>query len=154
MLSAPLKVILCCTDFSPEAEHAVVHAVRLARATNATLILAHLVHVASGELLSHDPHGPTHLTLSEGRERALRQLADLRQRLAGDYGAVELEARFGAPAESAIALARERGADMIVTAVTDRHTHREVTDLLHESVTQTLIHQAPCPVLIVPPHAK
>ncbi|MBX3023967.1 universal stress protein [bacterium] len=153
-MSDTLGVILCCTDFSPEAEHAAVHAVRLARATKATLVLAHLVHVASGELLSHDPHGPTHLTLSEGRERALEQLAALRQRLAGDYPDVELVARFGAPAESAIALARERNADIIVTAVTDRHTHHQPTDLLHESVTQALIHHAPCPVLIVPPHAR
>lgn len=153
-MSETLKVILCCTDFSPEAEHAVRHAVRLARSTNAKLILAHLVHVASGELLSHDPHGPTNLTLTEGRERALRQLGELRQRLVGDYADVELVAKFGAPADSAMALAKEHGADIIVTAVTDRHTHREVTELLHESVTQALVHHAPCPILVVPPHAK
>lgn len=153
-MSETLKVILCCTDFSPEAEHAARHAVRLARSANAKLILAHLVHVASGELLSHDAHGPTNLTLTEGRERALTQLQDLRHRLAGDYADVELVVKFGAPAESATALAREHQADVIVTAVTDRHVHHEVTELLHESVTKALLHQAPCPILVVPPHAK
>ena len=153
-MSATLKVILCCTDFSPESEHAVEHAARLARSTNATLILAHLVHVASGELLSHDPHGPTNLTLSEAREHALKQLAELRARRVGDYANVELVAKFGAPAESAMALAQERGADIIVTAVSDRHTHREPTDLLHHSVTEALTRHAPCPVLVVPPHAR
>ena len=103
-MSETLKTILCCTDFSPESEHAVEHAARLARSTNATLILAHLVHVASGELLSHDPHGPTNLTLPEARERALKQLEDLRTRLVGDYANVELVAKFGAPAESAMTL--------------------------------------------------
>jgi nucleotide-binding universal stress UspA family protein len=153
-MSGTLKVILCCTDFSPEAENAVVHALRLARSANAQLILAHLVHVASGELLSHDPHGPTNLTLSQARDRAVQQLQELHRRLAPDYAAVEVLAKFGAPAESALALAKERDVDVIVTAVTDRHTHHEVTELLHESVTQTLIHQAPCPVLVVPPHAR
>ena len=151
---ATLKVILCCTDFSPESEHAVEHATRLARSTNATLILAHLVHVASGELLSHDPHGPTNLTLSQARELALKQLAELRARRVGDYANVELVAKFGSPAESAMALAKERGADIIVTATSDRHTHREPTDLLHHSVTEALTRQAPCPVLVVPPHAR
>jgi nucleotide-binding universal stress UspA family protein len=149
-----LKTILCCSDFSPEAEHAVEHAVRLARSTNAKLILAHLVHVASGELVSHDPHGPTNLTLSEARARALKQLEELRARKAGDYADVELVAKFGAPAESAMTLAREREVDIIVTAVTDRHTHKELTELVHDSITQALTHHSPCPVLVVPPHAR
>ena len=153
-MSDLLKTILCCTDFSPEGENAVVHAVRLARSANAKLILAHLVHIASGELLSHDPHGPTNLSPTEARQHALQELEKLRQRLAGALADVELFAKFGSPAESAIALAKERDADIIVTAVADKHTHRHSTDLMHPSVTQVLTHQAPCPVLVVPPHAK
>ena len=153
-MSDTLKVIMCCTDFSPEADHAVLHGARLAKAANAKLILAHLVHVASGELLSGDPHGPTNLTLSEARERALQKLEEERQRLVGAYPDVDLIAKFGSPAESAIAIAKERNVDILVTAVTDKHTHRRSTDLMHPSVTQMLTHQAPCPVLVVPPHAK
>ena len=153
-MSATLKTILCCTDFSPEAEHAIDHAVRLARSANAKLILAHLVHVASGELVSHDPHGPTNLTLSQARDRALQQLEELRARKAGDLADVELIAKFGAPAESAMTIAKEREVDIIVTAVTDRHTHKELTELVHDSITQALTHHAPCPVLVVPPHAR
>ena len=153
-MSDVLKTILCCTDFSPEGENAVAHAVRLARSANAKLILAHLVHIARGELLSHDPHGPTNLSPTEAREHALQELDKLRQRMAGSLTDVETFAKFGSPAESAMALARERDADIIVTAVGDKHTHRQATDLFHPSVTQVLIHQAPCPVLVVPPHAK
>lgn len=153
-MSATLKTILCCTDFSPEAERAVEHAVRLARSANAKLILAHLVHVASGELVSHDPHGPTNLTLSEARERALERLGDLRARQAADYPDVELVAKFGAPAESAMALAREREVDVIVTAITDRRSHKEPSELVHDSITQALTHHSPCPVLVVPPLAR
>jgi crotonobetainyl-CoA:carnitine CoA-transferase CaiB-like acyl-CoA transferase/nucleotide-binding universal stress UspA family protein len=154
VMSEPSMVIMCCTDFSPEADHAVMHGVRLAQATKGKLILAHLVHVASGELLSGDAHGPTNLTLSEARDRALQKLEDERQRLVGDYPDVDLVAKFGSPAESAIAIAKERNVDILVTAVTDKHTHRRATDLMHPSVTQMLTHQAPCPVLVVPPHAK
>ncbi|MFN8643622.1 MAG: universal stress protein [Candidatus Binatia bacterium] len=49
-MSDAMKTILFCTDFSPEADHAAAQALRLARSTNAKLIVAHLVHVASGEL--------------------------------------------------------------------------------------------------------
>lgn len=154
MSDAPLKAILFCTDFSPEAEHAAEHALRLAKAANAKLIVAHLVHVASGELTSHDPHGPTNLTLSEARDRALAKLEELRARCFADYPNVEVVAKFGAPAESAMTLARERGVDIIVTAVTDRHTHKELPELVHDSITQSLTRHAPCPVLVVPPRAS
>ena len=153
-MSDALKAILFCTDFSPEAEHAAEHALRLAKTADATLIVAHLVHVASGELVSHDPHGPTNLTLSEARDRALAKLEELRARLFGGYPKVELVAKFGAPAESAMTLARERGVDIIVTAVTDRHAHHELPELVHDSVTEALTRRAPCPVLVVPPRAS
>ena len=153
-MSDALKAILFCTDFSPESEHAAEHALRLARSANARLIVAHLVHVASGELASHDPHGPTNLTLSEARDRALAQLEALRARCLGDYANVELVAKFGSPAETAMTLAKERGVDIIVTAVTDRHTHKELSELVHDSVTQSLTRHAPCPVLVVPPRAS
>ena len=153
-MSDTVKAILFCTDFSPAAEHAAEHALRLARSANAKLIVAHLVHVASGELISHDPHGPTNLTLSEARDRALKQLEELRARHFAGYPDVELVAKFGAPAESAMSLARERGVDIIVTAVTDRHTHRELAELVHDSVTESLTRHAPCPVLVVPPRAS
>ncbi len=153
-MSETLKTILCCTDFSPESEHAVDHAVRLARSTNAKLILAHLVHVASGDVSSHDPHGPTNLTLTDARDRAMHLLEELRAKRLGDYANVELVAKFGAPAESAMTLARERGVDIIVTAVSDRHARKELSEILHDSVTQSLTRHAPCPVLVVPPHAS
>jgi universal stress protein A len=153
-MSEAIKTILCCTDFSPESDHAVDHALRLARSTNATLIVAHLVHVASGDVSSHDPHGPTNLTLTEARDRAFHQLEELRAKRLADYPNVELVAKFGAPAESAMTLAKERGADIIVTAVSDRHARKDLSEILHDSVTQSLTRHAPCPVLVVPPHAS
>ena len=54
---------------------------------------------------------------------------------------------------TALALAA-RGVDIIVTAVTDRHTHKELSELVHDSVTQSLTRHAPCPVLVVPPRAS
>ena len=51
-------------------------------------------------------------------------------------------------------LAKERGVDIIVTAVSDRHAHKDLSEILHDSVTQSLTRHAPCPVLVVPPHAS
>jgi nucleotide-binding universal stress UspA family protein len=146
-----LKTILFCADFSPEAEQALEQALRLARATNAKLIVAHLVHVSSGELQAHDPEGPVNLTLPQARERALKRLEELRAQRLADYANVELLVDFGAPAQSLMDIAKARGADIIVAAT---HGRTELADLLRGSVTEALSRHAPCPVLVVPPTAS
>jgi nucleotide-binding universal stress UspA family protein len=123
-------------------------------ATDLAIQAVGAAHRAMDFVASHDPHGPTNLTLTEARDRGLHQLEELRTKRLADYPNVELVAKFGAPAESAMTLAKERGADIIVTAVSDRHARNELSEILHDSVSQSLTRHAPCPVLVVPPHAK
>jgi nucleotide-binding universal stress UspA family protein len=146
-----LKTILFCADFSPESDQALAQALRLARTSNAKLIVAHLVHVSSGELRAHDPQGPFNLTLPQARERALQRLEELCAQRLGGYADVELLVEFGAPAQSLMEIAKARGADIIVAAT---HGGTELGDLLRGSVTEALTRHAPCPVLVVPPSAS
>ena len=55
------------------------------------------------------------------------------------------------PAHEIAKLARQTGADLIVVGT---HGHGAIPGILLGSVTQRLLHLAPCPVLVVPPAAQ
>ncbi len=138
-----LKTILCGTDFTEHSNQALDYALRFAKLADGVLIVAHFVHVQSGEL--QKPEGGTR-KIGEASEIARAQLAEVhRGRLEG-YAKTELVVDVGAPAELLIKLAEERHVDVIVTASQGRS---ELADLLLGSVAEKLIRHAPCPVLVV-----
>jgi nucleotide-binding universal stress UspA family protein len=63
-------------------------------------------------------------------------------KISGDVGA--------RPANEVVKAASEEGADLIVAG---SRGHSAITGLLLGSVTNRLLHIAPCPVLVVPPRA-
>lgn len=137
------KTILCGTDFSERSYHALEYALRFAQLANGTLIVAHFVHVPSGDVYTSG-HWPR--SFEEARQRTQTMLEELRAKRLGDYPNVELVVEVGVPAEHLIKLAAERDVDVLVTA---SHGRSELRDLLLGSTAEKLIRHAPCPVFVV-----
>lgn len=117
-----MSAILLATDYSESAEGAARVAVDLARARGAVL---HVLHV-------------------DGESRAERGPA-----LAGATDLQVIEAHEqGWPAERIVAHAKAHGIDFIVMG---SHGRSGITRALLGSVSDAVLRQAPCPVVIVPP---
>ncbi len=137
------KKVLCGIDFSESSFHALDYGLRFAKNADGTLILLHLVHVPSGDLLGERAYT---LNFEEAKARMLHLLEDLRATRLEGYAKIELEVDFGDPAQQIINLARERGVDLIVTST---HGRSGLTHLILGSVAEKIIRHAPCPVFVV-----
>jgi universal stress protein A len=137
------KTILCPTDFSEDSCRAVEYGVRFARVSDGALILAHIIHVPSGEL--YKPERPT-LNFEEATARARELLEDIRQKRTGGYPRCELLVEFGDPHEQLLAIAKRRNVDLIVTAT---HGRSGIQHLVMGSVAEKVIRHASCPVFVV-----
>ena len=143
-----IRKILCPTDFSDESYRAIDYAAELARQFGATVVLAHVVHVPSGEL--HQPDGRT-LTFREAEQRSRDKLEELRQqRLLSCPGAHVVAVEVGDPYEQLAEVARRLAVDLIVTST---HGRTGLSHLAMGSVAEKLIRHAPCPLLVVRPPA-
>jgi nucleotide-binding universal stress UspA family protein len=144
---APFKRILCATDFSPAAEHALGYALSLAEEAQGALIL---VHVMPGPAVAATASGvPIDLgRVTSGLERdareALRQAVPSEARVWCD---AEEHVAFGRPADEIVRLAHEREAQAIVMGV---HGRNALNLMLFGSTTHHVIRHAPCPVLTIP----
>ena len=137
------KKILCGTDFSDHSYLALDYGLRFARLADGLLIVAHFVHVPSGDLYTHEEFPRT---FDEAKQSARRQLEALHTTRLQGYAKTELVVETGAPGEMLIELAAQRDVDVIVTATRGRS---ELLDLLIGSVAEKLIRHAPCPVFVV-----
>lgn len=138
------KTILCGTDFTERSYTALDYALRFAKLADGTLIVAHFVHVPSGEMYTDSEWWPK--TFEEARNRAKQMLVELHASRLESYPKAELIVEIGTPAELMINLASERRADVIVTAT---HGRSELADLIMGSTAEKLIRHAPCPVFVV-----
>jgi nucleotide-binding universal stress UspA family protein len=143
----PLRRILVPRDFSPPSEAALGLALRLAAGSGAAL---HLVHA---EPLRDDPYGALAEAAGRGarlRER-LKQVVE-RDRADGppyDPGSVAIEhavVEGVAPAPAVVGYAREHDVDAVVMG---RHSRRGLRRAVLGSVAAEVVHEAPCPVLVV-----
>jgi nucleotide-binding universal stress UspA family protein len=137
------KKILCGTDFTERSYNALDYALRFAKLADGVLIVAHFVHVPSGDVYTNEAWPRT---FEEARERAKELIAQLHQTRLGGYPKTELVVEIGVPAESILKIAKERNVDMIVTAT---HGRSELADLIMGSTAEKLIRHAPCPVFVV-----
>jgi universal stress protein A len=137
------KTILCPTDFSDESYRAMQYAERFAKQYNSKLILAHVIHVPSGELRNAEGHM---MKLEDGKQHTADQLKEAHAKYAHGYPNCEQFVDFGVPAEKLLALARERNVDLIVIST---HGHSAFEHILVGSVAEGIITHAPCPVFIV-----
>lgn len=144
--------ILCPVDFSDASQHAVEHAVALARWYSARLTLLHVYDVMplapiAPEMIPGFTVGP------EYRERLRCDLERFAQPAGAEAVALEFDVVEGQPALEIVRHAKEAASGMIVLGT---HGRSGLERLLLGSVTERVLHRAPCPVLAVPqrvPHA-
>jgi nucleotide-binding universal stress UspA family protein len=138
------KTIVWATDGSESADRALPYAKALAQQEDeAKLVVAHVVekyasHKVSGLAVHADEE-----IVEEKLKKVTAQLAD--EGLTTD---LKILIHVGPQPAHAIAdIAREAGADLILVG---SRGHAAITGLVLGSVTQRLLHVAPCPVLVVP----
>ncbi len=140
------KTILCPTDFSDESFLAIAYGLRFAQSTDGTLLIAHIVHIPTGELYE-TAGGTAHvMTFDEARHRDLARLEEIRAQQLGGYAKCELLVDVGEPYDQLMAIAQQRQVDLIVTAT---HGRTGLRHLVLGSVAERIIRHAPCPVFVV-----
>jgi nucleotide-binding universal stress UspA family protein len=137
------KRILCGTDFTEDSYHALAWALRFAKLAGGELIVAHFVHVPSGDVYTT---GEWPRTFKEAETRAKEMLADIHASRLESYPKTEMVVDIGSPAELLLKLAKDRHVDVLVTAT---HGRSELADLIMGSTAEKLIRHAPCPVFVV-----
>lgn len=140
------RKILCATDFSPGADHALRVAIRLANDTGAELVLAHAWHIPAIAFSGETPYVPE--LIDEMVSDSERELEKVKKH-ALELGAKRLTTVFanGLPWDRLCSLAKEDPAiDLIVMGTHGRTGFRR---LLLGSVAEKVIRHAPCSVLAV-----
>jgi nucleotide-binding universal stress UspA family protein len=140
------RKILCPIDFSDCSRRALEEAVHQARrhAADLTLLYVYQVLFAGPEV----PLGPTVLPLGETtRATLLERLTGMVQAL--DATGIRLQTLLvaGDPAGAIVDEARSLPADLVVMGT---HGRRGFSRFILGSVTERVLHTAPCPVLTVP----
>jgi nucleotide-binding universal stress UspA family protein len=145
-----MKFVLVATDGSASAGRAVALAAAIAKAFDAVL---HIVNVLEGyspadEALECRPSSVESPSFEAISCAATTILQEARTR-ASTLGAprIEIESRTGPVAETILEIAREESADTIVVG---KRGHGRVAGLLLGSVSQRIVCEAFCPVIVAP----
>jgi nucleotide-binding universal stress UspA family protein len=137
------KKIVWATDGSKNADRALTVAKSLAAEQGAALTIVHVVQrIASGKAKG--------LTWYADEEEVVERVKKLGAELSGEglnTSVKIVDDRGIQPAHDIADAAREAGADLIVMGT---RGHSAISGLLLGSVTQRMLHVAPCPVLAVP----
>ncbi len=134
--------IIWATDGSEAADRALPYAKALAEGPGRTLVVVHCKELLIGRAGGY----PVLADEEELQEKIRRQVAELHEQ--GLDATLQIITAAGTHGPHAIAdLARELDADAIVVGT---RGHSPVAGLLLGSVTQRLLHIAPCPVIAVP----
>jgi universal stress protein A len=141
----PPKTILCATDFSPCAAHAVDCAVALASKFAAAVVIVHVMPLFDSYFVSPDMV-PALVPISKAaRDAATAELEKERVRMRD--AAVRTQLRQGTIHEEILAAARDAGADMIVLGT---HGRTGLKHVLLGSVAERVVRHSPVPVMTVP----
>jgi nucleotide-binding universal stress UspA family protein len=147
--------ILCATDFSEQARHAMTCAVALARAWKATLVVLHVHRLSApllvGPYLGSELAAPLPLAAEERDELREALVEFVRAaRVAGVRVDTRLEEAVRVPYSIADCAAAER-ANLIVIGT---HGRSGFERWVLGSVTERLLRVAPVPLLTVPPRVE
>ena len=140
--SVSIQKILVAVDLTEHSEKTIAYAAQLAESLDASIVL---MHVFEGQPF-YDYATQYSIELMEDKRRNDElHLADL-VREVRDMG-VACDSAFlqGEPAEQITALAREMGADLIVTA---SHHPTFLARLFNLDEATQIMHRTPCPVLV------
>ena len=140
------NTILLALDGSEAAERAIPLAEELARHDGGRIVVGHVRELMTGRAGG--------LTVNADEDELEVTIRDTATKLAesGIPTSVEVAtSAMGGPAHALAEIAVREHADVIVTGT---RGHSPVAGLLLGSVTQRLLHVAPCPVLVMPAVAK
>jgi nucleotide-binding universal stress UspA family protein len=137
------KVIIWASDGSEHADRALECARGLADEGSARLLAVHVKEITVGRAGGY----PVHVNEEDIEQKIQGQAKDLKD--AGlDASYEELGTTAGGAAHAIADAANDAGADLIVVGTRGQGP---ISGLLLGSVTNRLLHVAPCPVLAVPP---
>lgn len=140
--------ILCPIDLSESSARSLVHAGALARWYGAQLTVLHVVPTFDPVEVRGDLGVPVQIVNPVPRERVLEEMRRVVELAAGPTK-VSLLAESGDARTVIVDQALTTKADLIVMGT---HGHRGFKRLVLGSVTESVLREAPCPVLTVPPH--
>jgi len=140
------KTIIWATDGSDDAERALPTALNLVTGSDAKLLVVH-----ADERLGGRAGGAPGLADEDELQVALRSKVQGLVEAGIDASFRVIHGTNRDPADLVADAAKDAGADLIVVGT---RGHGRVAGMLLGSVTQRLLHVAPCPVVAVPPHVK
>jgi nucleotide-binding universal stress UspA family protein len=159
---APFNKILVAVDRSPASEDVFVKALALAQSSQATLVLLSAIAPDYGVSYVNPPIYPGGESISiteaaikiylerQEHERAigLKFLNDLALRANAAHVAAEINQQIGDPARSICEVADTLSVDLVIVG---RRGYSGLNELWMSSVSNYVLHHAPCSVLIVQP---
>lgn len=149
--------ILVPVDGSEYSHDAAEYAIGIAKLTNGQVIALHVVHLPAYAFAYSGSEGvspmaiPTPLppTLTEDEKKTAKKIVDEVKEM-GDAAGVKMETkiveRHPSVPDAIIQLAKEEGVDLIVMGTKGKTAIRR---FLLGSVTESVVHHAHCPVLVV-----
>jgi nucleotide-binding universal stress UspA family protein len=141
-----MSVILLATDGSPSADEATREAIALARALERPLVAVAVEHVAV-PAYGYYGYGEVYSDLVAGEhEHVQRILAEVAHQADEEGVACDTVATNGSVVDEICRVAKEREAQLIVIGA---HGWGALRRFVFGSVSTGVMHDAPCPVLIV-----
>jgi len=149
-----IKRILCPVDLSDESEHAIEHALAIARWYKSTITALHVCNplvIPATDMTLVGPAIPPILTEADIKE-ASDEVDACFDRAPGGHADVPINVlvESGPPARRILERAKWLAADLMVIGT---HGHSGFQHLVLGSVTEKVLRQAECPVLTIPPRA-
>lgn len=144
------KQVLCPIDLEASAEHPLAYAAAIARWYESKLTVQHIVPTFDAvPIMSGDYVTPAQVVPPVSREDVLAEMKRIAEPITGTAN-VTFRADAGDPTAAILERALELPANLIVLGT---HARRGLQRLLLGSVTESVLHDAACPVLAVPPRA-
>ncbi|WP_205500033.1 universal stress protein [Rufibacter psychrotolerans] len=149
-----METILCPTDFSACSENALLYSDALAQRLGARVVLLHNVYEpVMVELAPYEAvpfveaiQDPAYRQQQQDKLDALIERLLRQEHEAPVY--YESKIKYGITTTSILQVAREEQADLLVLG------HEGFQEGFEDSATAYLLREAPCPVLLVPPHVS
>ena len=143
-----MKRILVPVDWSEGANGAAALAARLCKDTRATLELFYAYDAPTASLMGLEAASDLRKIKEQVATGSFeRALAAIEASVGTDEVAIAEYVTIGHPAQEICAYAKQQGHDLVVMGTRGRS---EVRELFLGSVSQAVLHHAPCPVLVVP----
>jgi nucleotide-binding universal stress UspA family protein len=148
-----LQRVLCPIDFSESSRRALTYARALSSWYEAPLTVLHVcVDLPVFEMASPLGHTASSAVVVEEAQITERRAA-VRKFVCSTIGGegVSIVVREGTDAKAEIV--KEAGSDGASLIVMGTHGRTGIDHVLLGSITEKVLHKAPCPILVVPPHA-